>query len=66
MRYLICNVGCDDTTKTEIDLSPYEYKILKKFAIENNRNVTYQCQPSIEIYSKYRKKRWILFIQRKK
>ena len=53
--YLICNVGCDDRTCTEIDLSPYEYRVLEKFALENNKNATYQCKPHIEIYSEYQK-----------
>lgn len=51
--YLICNVGCDDITYTEISLSPYEYRVLEKIAIENNKNSSYQCQPHIEIYSEY-------------
>ena len=53
--YLICNVGCDDTTYTEIDLSPYEYRVLEKIAIENNKKSIYMCQPHIEIYSEYEK-----------
>ena len=53
--YLICNCGCDDTTHTEMDLSPYEYRVLEKFAIENNKNSGCQCQPEIEIYSEYEK-----------
>lgn len=53
--YLICNMGCDDTTYTEIDLSPYEYRVLEKFALENNKNATYQCKPLIEVYSEYQK-----------
>lgn len=53
--YLICNVGCDDTTYTELDLSQYEYRVLEKIAIENNKNSRYGCQPKIEIYSEYQK-----------
>lgn len=53
--YLVCNVGCDDTTYTEIHLSPYEYRVLEKFALENNKNSSYGCQPHIEIYSEYQK-----------
>ena len=51
--YLICNVGCDDTTYTELSLSPYEYRALEKFAIENNKTGG-GCKPVIEIYSEYK------------
>ena len=54
--YLICNYGCDDVTYTEMDLSPYEYRVLEKFAFENNKNSEYGCQPRIEIYSEYKRK----------
>lgn len=52
--YLICNVGCDDTTYTEIELSPYEYRVLEKIAIANNKTGG-GCKPVIEIYSDYEK-----------
>ena len=28
MKYLIMNIGCDDSTDTEIDLNDEEYKVL--------------------------------------
>lgn len=52
--YLICNEGCHDITYTELSLSPYEYKVLEKFAIENNKTGGC-CKPVIEIYSEYKK-----------
>lgn len=54
-KYLIRNEGCDDTTETEMDLSEYEYRVLEKFAVENNKNSHCGCQPRIEIYSNYKK-----------
>lgn len=53
MKYLICNIGCDDTTETEIELTEEELKTIIRFAKENNENSTYQCKPSIAIYGKY-------------
>lgn len=55
MNYLIMNMGCDDTTKTEIELTDDEFKAIRKFAIENNKNVGCQCQPEIAIFSTYTK-----------
>lgn len=56
--------GCDDTTYTELSLSPYEYRVLEKFALENNKNSKYQCQPILEIYSEYQKKDWRVYGKR--
>ena len=63
--YLICNIGYDDVTYTEMDLSPYEYRVIEKFAIENNKNSEHRCQPEIEIYSEYKKGKWGYKIERK-
>ena len=59
-KYLIRNEGCDDTTETEMDLSEYEYRVLEKFAVENNKNSHCGCQPRIEIYSNYKKEENII------
>ena len=55
MKYLICNMGCDDTTTFEIELNEKEFEIIKKFCLENNKNSTYRCEPAIAIYSNYKK-----------
>lgn len=49
-RYLIENHGCDDTTFTEMELTEEEAKLLVDFAVKNNKNSSYGCQPTIEIY----------------
>lgn len=53
MKYLVLNIGCDDTTYTEIELTEEELKTIIRFAKENNKNSTYRCKPSLEIYEKY-------------
>ncbi len=53
MKILICNSGCDDTTETELEVNEEELKTLIRFAKENNKNSSYQCMPTIEIYTDY-------------
>jgi len=54
-KYLIVNEGCDDETIFEMELSPYEYRVLEKIAIKNNQIRISGCQPKISIYSQYEK-----------
>lgn len=54
-NYLIENYGCDDTTSTEIELTNDEFEAIRKFAIENNKNSSYGCQPKIGIYDTFTK-----------
>lgn len=54
-KYLIIIEGCHDDARFEIELSPYEYRVLEKVAIENIKSRTCSCQPKIEIYSQYKK-----------
>lgn len=53
MKVLIDNNGCDDTTRTIMDLKQEELDFMIRFAKENNKNSRYQCQPSIEIYKDF-------------
>lgn len=53
MKYLVANMGCDDTTYTEIELNYEELQVLLKYARLNNENSRYGCQPTIAIYDKY-------------
>ena len=53
-KYLICNWGCDDKTETEMELTDMELQTLINFAKENNKNSSYQCQPKIGIFKKYK------------
>ncbi len=48
-KYRIENIGCDDTTYTEMLLTKEELETLVKFALENNKNSKYGCQPKITI-----------------
>lgn len=52
-KYLIANVGCDDTSLFEIELNDDELKTIIKFAEENNKNKKEWCQPFIEILDEY-------------
>ena len=52
-KYLIENIGCDDTTYTEIELTEEELKAILKFAKKNNNNSEICCQPIISIYDDY-------------
>ena len=52
-KYLIENIGCDDTTRFEIELTDEELKTIIRFIKENNKASEYGCQPSIEIYDRY-------------
>lgn len=75
-KYMICNMGCDDSTLSEMELTKEELNVLIKFATENNKNSKHDCQPQIEIYDNYEldedgdlKNRWelkgLLFKERK-
>lgn len=52
-KYLVENNGCDDTTRTEIELTNEELQTILKFIKLNNKNSDYGCQPKIDIYDKY-------------
>ena len=52
-KYLIENMGCDDTTRFEIELTDEELKTIIKFIKANNKSSKCQCQPTIDIYNKY-------------
>lgn len=54
-KYLIANIGCDDTTYTELSLNENELKILIRFAKENNKTAE-GCMPIIRIYENYTKR----------
>lgn len=53
MKVLIENVGCHDTTSTIMELEQNELDVLIKFAKENNKNSSCDCQPKIAIYTKF-------------
>lgn len=53
MKVLIANIGCDDTTETIMEINKKELEFLIKFSKENNKNSTYQCQPSISVYTEF-------------
>ena len=52
-KYLIDNIGCDDTTRFEIELTDEELETILKFIKINNESSSYGCQPKIEIYKDY-------------
>jgi hypothetical protein len=52
-KYLIENMGCDDETDFEIELTDEELEIILKFIKLNNENATGHCQPVIGIYKDY-------------
>ena len=54
-KYLITLNGCDDTTECEIELTKEQLEIFMQIAKEINKKSTYQCEPSISVYEKYKK-----------
>ena len=52
-KYLVNNIGCDDETLFEIELTNEELQIITKFIELNNKNSTGGCQPIIELYDEY-------------
>lgn len=49
-KYLVKNIGCDDTTEFEIELTDEELLTIMRFIKENNKVAVYHCQPKIKIF----------------
>lgn len=49
-EYQIINSGCDDTTIGTFALTEKQYGFLRILFEELNKNSTYRCMPTIEIY----------------
>lgn len=49
-KYHIKNIGCDDTTEFEIELTDEELKTVIRLFEENNKNSSYGCMPRLYIY----------------
>lgn len=54
-RYLVKNVGCDDTTEFEIDLNDEELKVVVRLFELNNKSVVDGCMPELYIYEENKK-----------
>ena len=52
-KYLICNIGCDDSNNFEMELTKQERDILIKVFEENNKIADYCCKPHLFIYDEY-------------
>lgn len=48
--YFIENCGCDDTTRGLVRLSEDEFVRFKEIVENLNKNSTYGCMPTIEVY----------------
>ena len=48
--YYIENIGCDDTTEMEIELTDEEYTFLKRVFDALNDKSEYACMPRIYVY----------------
>lgn len=48
--YLIVNCGCDDTTKGLAIIPKTYFDKFKSFIKDLNKNSTYGCMPTIEVY----------------
>ena len=49
MKVLIENIGCDDETRREFDVSNKEFDVLSKYFELLNEKSTYGCMPKIYI-----------------
>lgn len=47
--------GCDDTTRSLVDVTEEELKTLIRIGKINNKNSRYQCQPTISIFKDFEK-----------
>lgn len=48
-KYLICNIGCDDSTSKEFNFTDEQYLFLDTVFKELNKESTYGCMPTIYI-----------------
>ena len=48
--YYIENVGCDDTTHGLARMTDEEFAVFKRVVENLNKNSTYGCMPTIEVY----------------
>lgn len=48
--YYIENVGCDDTTHGLARMTEEEFAVFKRVVENLNKNSTYGCMPTIEVY----------------
>jgi hypothetical protein len=48
--YYIENIGCDDTTHGLVRISDEDFPKFKSFVENLNKNSTYGCMPTIEVY----------------
>ena len=48
--YYIENVGCDDTTHGLARMTDEEFEVFKRVVENLNKNSTYGCMPTIEVY----------------
>ena len=48
--YYIENVGCDDTTQGLARMTDEEFEVFKRVVENLNKNSTYCCMPTIEVY----------------
>lgn len=48
--YYIENVGCDDTTHGLARMTDEEFAVFKSVVENLNKNSTYVCMPTIEVY----------------
>ena len=49
MKINIRLVGCDDTTEFDMDMTPKEYKFLKKIAEKSIEVSEYACMPIMKL-----------------
>lgn len=49
-KYVIENLGCDDSTSFTMDLTNEELQLIIRFIEENNKGASYCCIPNINIY----------------
>ena len=58
-KYKIANIGCDDSTCFDMELTDEELKLVIKLFEENNKVADYGCLPSLYIYEHdENKKNW--------
>lgn len=50
-KYHIENIGCDDTTKFDVELTDEELKTIIKVFETNNSEANYGCKPQIFIFN---------------
>ena len=48
-KYLISNIGCDDTTHGIFEFTEEQFEFLNKVFMELNKNSEYGCMPTIYI-----------------